>query len=216
MLQEQRRLLLSTPRWFPVAGTVLAVAGALWLLGRNRTAGVTLGMWFAVSWGTFILFYAGGYHYGASSRYGVVSCAPVAIFMGIGFAALFGVMRRQPILFYGAAACGLVNWVAAMHYVPTLSREAVEAQADVDFVTKIAPTLPGGSVVLTPDPSIWMLQGINASQYFVLNSMVHEHLRELANAVLRAASTCTGVSGTTPSRCSPRNRPGFSWKPTPP
>jgi MFS family permease len=168
-------------RWFPVAGTVLAVAGAFWLLGRNRTAGLALGTWFALSWGTFVLFYAGGYYYGASSRYGVVSCAPVAVFMGIGVAALYGLLRRQPILLYGAAACVLVNWVAAMHYVPTLSREAVEAQADVDFVAKMAPTLPGGSIVLTPDPCIWMLQGINASQFYVLDSMVHEHMRELAN-----------------------------------
>ena len=167
-------------KWFPLAGTVLAVAGALWLLGRNRTAGVALGTWFAFSWGIFVLFYAGGYYYGASSRYGVVSCAPFAIFMGIGLAALFGILRRRPILLYGAAACGLVNWVAAMHYVPTLSREAVEAQADVDFVAKVAPMLPSGSIVLTPDPCIWMLQGKNASQIFTLDLMVHQAMRELA------------------------------------
>ena len=158
-------------RWFPLAGTVLAVAGALWLLGRNRTAGLALGTWFAFSWGTFIVFYAGGYYYGASSRYGVVSCAPVAVFMGIGLAAVYGVLRRRPVFFYGLAAGGLVNWVAAMHYVPTLSREAVEAQADVNFIAEIAPTLPGGAIVLTPDPCIWMLQGINASQIFTLDSM---------------------------------------------
>ncbi|RFC48780.1 MAG: hypothetical protein DUW69_001109 [Verrucomicrobia bacterium] len=168
-------------RWFPLAGTVLAVAGALWLLGRNRTAGLALGTWFAFSWGTFIVFYAGGYYYGASSRYGVVSCAPVAVFMGIGLAAVYGVLRRRPVFFYGLAAGGLVNWVAAMHYVPTLSREAVEAQADVNFIAEIAPTLPGGAIVLTPDPCIWMLQGINASQIFTLDSMVHNHMRELAN-----------------------------------
>ena len=80
-------------KWFPVAGTVLAVAGALWLLRRNRTAGLALGVWFVLSWGIFILFYAGGYYYGASSRYAVVSCAPVAVFMGIGLA---GLCRRVP------------------------------------------------------------------------------------------------------------------------
>ena len=168
-------------KWFPVAGTVLAVAGALWLLGRNRTAGLALGTWFVFSWGIFVLFYAGGYYYGASSRYGVVSCAPVAVFMGIGLAAIFSRLRLKPIVFYGLAACGLVNWVAAMHYVPTLSREAVEAQADVDFVAKMAPTLPGGSIVLSPDPCIWMLQGVNASQIFTLDNMVHTRMRELAS-----------------------------------
>jgi hypothetical protein len=168
-------------RWFPLAGTALAVAGALWLLGRNRTAGLALGTWFALSWGTFILFYAGGYFYGASSRYGVVSCAPVAIFMGIGAAALAGLMRRRPVLLSGAAACVLINWVAAMHYVPTLSREAVEAEADVEFVAKMAPTLPGGSLVITPDPCMWMLKGVNASQFFTLQQMMHSEMRALAN-----------------------------------
>lgn len=167
--------------WFPIAGTLLAVAGALWLLGRNRTAGIALGSWFMLSWGIFVLFYAGGYYYGASSRYAVVSCAPVAVFMGIGGATLFGLLRRFPVLGGGLAACALINWVAAMHYVPTLSREAVEAQADVDFVAKMAPTLPGGAVVLSPDPCLWMLQGINSSQIFTLDEMVHTSMRELAN-----------------------------------
>lgn len=168
-------------RWFPAAGTVLAVAGALWLLGRNRTAGLALGGWFTLSWGIFIVFYAGGYYYGASSRYGVVSAAPVAIFMGIGLGALYGLLRRLPVLGWGLAACGLINWAAGMHYVPTLSREAVEAQADVDFVAKVAPTLPGGSLVLSQDPCLWMLQGINSSQFFTLDHMVHAEMRELAN-----------------------------------
>jgi len=167
--------------WFPVAGTALAVAGALWLLGRNRTAGLALGTWFAFSWGIFIIFYAGGYYYGASSRYGVVSCAPVAVLMGIGLAALYALLRRTPVLAGGLAACGLINWVAAMHYVPTLSREAIESKADVEFISRIAPTLPGGSLVLSPDPCVWLLQGVNSSQLFVLEPMVRTQLRELAN-----------------------------------
>ena len=167
--------------WFPLAGTILAAAGAIWLLGRNRTAGVALGGWFILSWGIFVIFYAGGYYYGASSRYGVVSCAPVAIFMGIGLAAICGLLRRRPVLLYTLLACGAINWAAAMHYVPTLSREAVEAQADVNFVAKVAPTLPGGSLVISPDPCLWMLQGINASQFFTVEHMVRTEMRELAN-----------------------------------
>ena len=167
--------------WFPVAGTVLAVAGALWLLIRNRTAGLAVGTWFAFSWGIFILFYAGGYYYGASSRYSVVSCAPVAVLMGIGLTGLYALLRRTPVWAGALAACGLINWAAAMHYVPTLSREAIEAKADVDFIARIAPTLPGGSIVLSPDPCAWLLQGVNSSQFFTLEQMVRTDLRELAN-----------------------------------
>ena len=168
-------------KWFPLAGTVLVISGLLWLLARNRAAGLSLGLWFALSWGIFILFYAGGYYYGASSRYAVVSCAPVAIFMGVGLAALFGALRKLPMLAFGLAGCGLINWVAVMHYVPTLSREAIEAVADVDFVAKMAHTLPDGSLVISQDPCMWLLQGTNSSQFYTVDHMVHEEMRELAN-----------------------------------
>ncbi len=167
--------------WFPVAGTVLALAGVIWLLGRNRTAGLALGLWFTLSWGIFIIFYAGGYYYGASSRYAVVSCAPVALFMGIGLAATYGLLRRLPSLFGGLAACGLINWVAALHYVPTLSREAIEAVADVDFVAETARVLPEGSLVLSSDPCVWLLEGVNSSQFFTVDTMVRTNLAELVN-----------------------------------
>jgi hypothetical protein len=168
-------------KWFPLAGTVLAVAGALWLLKRNRTAGFALGVWFILSWGVFVMFYAGGYYYGASSRYGVVSSAPVAVFMGIGLGALYARLRRVPVLCCGLAAGGLVSWAAGMHYVPTLSREAVEAQADVDFVAQVSLTLPEGSLVVSPDPCMWQLKGVNASQFYIVEHMMREELGELAN-----------------------------------
>lgn len=168
-------------QWFPLAGTVLVILGLVWLVGRNRTAGLALSTWFAMAWGTFILFYAGGYYYGASSRYAVISCAPVAIFMGIGFAALCGLLIRQRLLLAGAIACLGVNWVAAMHYVPTLSREAMEAVDDVNFVNATAKTLPSGSLVVSSDPCLWMLKGVNASQFHTVETTIRSNLGELAN-----------------------------------
>jgi hypothetical protein len=168
-------------KWFPIAGTVLALAGMVWLLRRNRTAGLAIGVWFILAWGIFILFYAGGYFYGASSRYAVISCAPVALFMGIGLAGMSGGLRRAPILLFGLAAAGLINWLAAMHYVPTPSREATEAVADERFVAQTSRTLPEGSLVISDDPCMWLLQGINASQFFAVDHMVHYEMRELVN-----------------------------------
>ena len=167
--------------WFPLAGTLLALVGIGWLLARNRTAGLAVGVWFVLSWGIFILFYAGGYQYGASSRYAVVSCAPVAILMGVGLAGLYGALRRLPLLAFGLGGCGLISWVATMHYVPTLSREAMEAVADVNFVARMSRVLPEGSLVISPDPCMWLLQGGNSSQFFIMDHMVHEEMRELAN-----------------------------------
>jgi hypothetical protein len=168
-------------QWFPVAGTLLALLGALWLLRRNRTAGVALGAWFALSWGIFVLFYAGGYYYGASSRYAVVSCAPVAIFMGIGVAGLFGRLRARPALAWAAGAALAINWAAAFHFVPTRGREAAEAVADSEFVAEASRALPDGSLVISPDPCMWLLQGRNAAQIFTLDGMIHSQLRELAS-----------------------------------
>lgn len=167
--------------WFPLAGTLLALAGIGWLLARNRTAGLAVGVWFILSWGIFVLFYAGGYHYGASSRYAVVSSAPVAIFMGVGLAGLYAALRMLPMAAFGLGGCGLISWVASMHYVPTLGREAMEAVADVNFVAKVFPTLPEGSLVISTDPCVWLLHGGNSSQFFVVDHMVHEEMRELTN-----------------------------------
>ncbi len=168
-------------RWFPLAGTALALLGALWLLKRNRTAGIALGVWFALSWGIFVTFYAGGYYYGVSSRYGVVSCAPVAIFMGIGLAALHARLPRRPLLLGALGAIAAINWAATFAFVPTRQREAAEAQEDAAFVVRGARALPDGSLVVSPDPCMWLLQGRNASQFFTIDHMLHEELRELAN-----------------------------------
>ena len=66
-------------KWFPLAGTLLALGGAGWLARHRRWFGVTALGWFLLSWGIFVLFYAGGYYYGASSRYAVISSASVAL-----------------------------------------------------------------------------------------------------------------------------------------
>ena len=167
--------------WFPIAGTCFALVAVAWLLVKNRSALLTLGVWFVLSWGIFIIFYAGSYNYGASSRYAVVSCAPMAAFMGIGAAALFGLLRRRPVVLAVVAASATINWTAAAHFVPTLSREAVEALADVDFVARVAPTLPGGALVISPDPCLWLLQSKNSTQFFTIEQMVRRNLRELTN-----------------------------------
>jgi len=75
---------------------MLACAGIGWLMLANRKIGWAAMLWFGLSWGIFVLFYAGGYYYGASSRYAVVSAAPVALLMGIGASALFALLRRNP------------------------------------------------------------------------------------------------------------------------
>jgi hypothetical protein len=166
-------------RLFPLAGTALGLIGAGWLAVRSRRFVLAAALWFVLSWGIFILFYAGGYYYGASDRYAVVSAAPVAVFVGIGAAALFTGLRRHPALLGAVGAAIVLNWASAMHFVPTPGREATEARADVDFARAMAAKLPTGSLVISPDPCLWNLLGRNASQMPTVHNMVRTEMREL-------------------------------------
>jgi len=166
-------------KWFPLAGTALALAGALWLLLCNRRLCLAIFLWFAFSWGTFVLFYAGGYYYGASSRYAVISAAPVALFMGVGASALFALLRRQPVILGLVGAIIVMNWVAAMHFVPTLGRESNEARADIVFSREVAAKLPTGSLVVSTNPCIWNMLGRNAAQMYCVESLIRTDMRNL-------------------------------------
>ncbi|MBK8477970.1 MAG: glycosyltransferase family 39 protein [Opitutaceae bacterium] len=167
--------------WFPLAGTVLALVGIGWLAVRNRLLGLAVGTWFILSWGIFVLFYAGGYHYGASSRYAVVSAAPVALLMGLGAAVLVPWARGIPAAGGMLGMVVLMNWGSTLHYVPTLSRESAEARADIDWIRETAVLLPTGSLVISPDPCVWSILGRNASQFGAVETMVRTQMQELVN-----------------------------------
>ncbi len=166
-------------KWFPLAGTVLALAGVGWLLARNRRLALGAVLWFALAWGIFVLFYAGGYYYGASSRYAVISAAPMALLMGIGAAAAYGALRRWPPALGAVAVVLALNWAAAMHFVPTLGRESNEARADIAFAQEAAAKLPMGALVISTDPCIWNVLGRNSGQLFNVEGIVRNQLREL-------------------------------------
>jgi Dolichyl-phosphate-mannose-protein mannosyltransferase len=167
-------------KWFPLAGTMLACAGIGWLMLVNRRIGWAVILWFGLSWGIFVLFYAGGYYYGASSRYAVVSAAPVALLMGVGASALFALLRRQPLLLGVLGAALAMNWVTTMHFVSTLGRESNEARADIDFAHEAATKLPRGSLVISNDPCIWNMLGRNAAQLHAVESLLRTQMREMA------------------------------------
>ncbi|MGA3008100.1 MAG: hypothetical protein ABSE59_09445 [Opitutaceae bacterium] len=168
-------------QWYPLGGTVLALAGLGWTALCQRRLVLGLALWFLLSWGIFVLFYAGGYWYGASSRYAVVSAVPVALFAGIGASALVALLRRQPVLLGLLGAALVMNWVATMHYVPTLARESNQARADIDFAHKMAPTLPTGSLVVSNDPCLWNMLGRNAAQLGTVEYQLHNNMNQLVN-----------------------------------
>ncbi len=168
-------------KWFPLGGTVLALAGLAWTALCQRRLVLGLALWFLFSWGIFVLFYAGGYWYGASTRYAVVSAVPVALFAGIGAAALFALLRRQPPVLGLFGAALVMNWVSTMHYVPTRGRESNQARADIEFVREAAARLPTGALIISTDPCVWNMLGRNAAQFDDMENEVRTDLNQLVN-----------------------------------
>lgn len=166
---------------FPLAGTALAVAGCCWLLARARSAAVVLAAWFLPAWGIFVLFYAGGYYYGASNRYAVISAAPVAIAIGVAAGVLLSWGLKRPAWLGVAAGAIALNWAASFQFVPHLGHEALEVQQEVHFVAEQARILPAGSLVVSQVPSMWMIEGRNSAAWFDVSDLAKTHLRELVN-----------------------------------
>jgi hypothetical protein len=153
---------LGDPR-FPVIVTLLALAG----LGASRASTMML-TWFAAFWGIFLFFYAGSYDYGADVRFSLMSHAPLAVLAGLGTSRIIRLFatpsgdRRLAVVLAGAALLFQFAW-----YLPTaraVGEEAWAARADVDFAREFARELPGNAVVLTHNPGMFHLWGVNAAQ----------------------------------------------------
>ncbi len=155
---------LGDPR-FPVAYTVLAVfglAGRGWLVER-----VALLVYFFAFFGIDLLFYAGSYNYGADVRYSVLTYPPIAVLGGIGAARLV----RWLSTWMGEAPARRAVTAGVLFqflwYTPTVratTEEAWAARADVAFAQAFASTLPANAYVLTQNPAMFHVWGVNAGQ----------------------------------------------------
>jgi 4-amino-4-deoxy-L-arabinose transferase-like glycosyltransferase len=152
-------------RRFPLLFTLLALVG---LGGQRfsaeRTAVVT---YFVLFFGIFLLFYAGSYDYGADVRYSLMTYPPVAALGGLGAARVVGWLER--VVPVTVARAGLVaalaiqfSWYAPL--VRATTEEAWAARADVRFARSLVPDLRGNAYVLTHNPGMFHVWGINAGQ----------------------------------------------------
>ena len=163
---------------FPAVFTLLALAG----LSASR-ATTALVVWFVAFWAVFLFFYAGSYDYGADVRFSLMSHAPLAVLAGVG---MFRLVRRLT---------GTVAVQRAVHiaiaallfqfawYLPTaraVGEEAWAARTDVEFAREMAGSLPANAVVLTHNPGMFHVWGINAAQLSIATAdpaYVHDTLR---------------------------------------
>lgn len=149
---------------FPTLYTLLAAAG---LAGRSfRRERLTLALYFVLFFGMYLLFYAGSYNYGADVRYSLMTYPPLAALGGLGAAAVLGRIGSTPDRrAVGAAAAALAAqflWYAPL--VRATTEEAWPSRADVRFARTVAPELRGNAYVLTHNPGMFHLWGVNAGQ----------------------------------------------------
>jgi hypothetical protein len=148
---------------FPAVFTLLALAGL-----RASRATTVLVAWFAAFWGVFLFFYAGSYDYGADVRFSLMSYAPLAVLVGVGTSRFihwlgsgtFPVRHVVPL----AVAALAFQFAWYLPWARAVGEEAWGARADVAFAREVARTLPANAVVLTHNPGIFQVWGINAAQ----------------------------------------------------
>jgi hypothetical protein len=155
---------LGDPR-FPLIYTLLAALG---LTGRRTGAGRgAVALYFLLFVGIAVLFYAGSYNYGADVRYSLATYPPLAILAGLGAARLLrGVMRSEPGLpaVYSLMALLAAQFIWYLPIVGSTADSAVAARADVRFARSLVPDIPDNAYVLTQNPGMFQVWGINAGQ----------------------------------------------------
>jgi 4-amino-4-deoxy-L-arabinose transferase-like glycosyltransferase len=150
---------------FPLVFTLLACLG-LSIRGFTRER-VATGVYFLVFFGIGLVFYAGSYDYGADVRYSLMTYPPIAVAAGLGAARLGSILVRGnswiPVrLLILAGLAFQFLWYAPV--VRATTDTAWAARADVRFARSFVPELPRNAYVLTHNPGMFHLWGVNAGQ----------------------------------------------------
>lgn len=154
---------------FPFVFTLLAAAGLI--RSTQVRERLCMALYFLLFFGMYLTFYAGSYNFGADVRYSVLTYPPIAVLAGLGAAAIARSLAtvpavRRPV---EAVAAGLV--LQFLWYAPQVratTEEAWTARADVRFARQLAADLKGNAYVLTHNPGMFHIWGVNAGQMSLL------------------------------------------------
>jgi Dolichyl-phosphate-mannose-protein mannosyltransferase len=147
-------------RRFPALYTVLAAWGAV---SAGRRGLVPLSA-FAGFFGVTLLFYAGSYNYGADVRYSLMTYPSLAMLAGLGAASLATSSPRSRWGHVGVVAALVAQFTWYLPATRATGEEAWAARADVTFARAMRPALGGNTYVLSHNPGMFHLWGINAGQ----------------------------------------------------
>jgi hypothetical protein len=124
-------------------------------------------LYFTLFFGIALLFYAGSYNYGADVRYSLATYPPLMILAGLGASRIVqAVGRRVPAFpsLHIMTAAFAAQFLWYLPIVRTADDGAWAARADVRFARSFVSDLPRDSYVLTQNPGMFQLWGVNAGQ----------------------------------------------------
>jgi 4-amino-4-deoxy-L-arabinose transferase-like glycosyltransferase len=150
---------------FPMTFSLLTVLG---LASRGwRRERVSMAMYFVLFFAIGLVFYAGSYNYGADVRYSLMTYPPLAVLGGLGAARLVRLISSLgtgvPVRALAVTALAFqFLWYAPL--VRATTEEGWAARADVRFARSLVSELPRNAYVLTHNPGMFHLWGVNAGQ----------------------------------------------------
>jgi len=151
-------------------------------------------LWFLLFWGIFLFFYAGSYQYGADVRFSLVSFMPLSVLAGMGGGFILEKINsgfrirdsgfinlgsgnpvpgiRHPAsynLHLGSFLIILVMLFSFVQFLPLIRREGQEAwgaRYDHKYAREFIEKIPARSIVLTQNPTMFLLWKKSAIQTF--------------------------------------------------
>jgi 4-amino-4-deoxy-L-arabinose transferase-like glycosyltransferase len=150
---------------FPIVFSLLALRG---LFGR-RLFGERLlfALYFMLFFGMYLSFYAGSYNYGADVRYSLMTFPPIVVLGGLGASRVAAWLNERPFGLTGLRVVAAALVLQFLWYAPVVratTEEAWAARADVRFAESLVPSLRGNAYVLTHNPGMFHVWGVNAGQ----------------------------------------------------
>ena len=150
---------------FPALYSLLALIGVTtWRENRGR---LTLICYFVVFFGVALVFYAGSYNYGADVRYSLATYPSLAMLGGLGAAWIARSLDRFGLGRLSIASLAGVLALQFLWYLPSIRStddEAWAARADVRFAESLVRDVPSNGYVLTQNPGMFQVWGVNAGQ----------------------------------------------------
>jgi 4-amino-4-deoxy-L-arabinose transferase-like glycosyltransferase len=174
-----------TNKAFPLVFAIFAFTGLLFYKYKDYIKEkIILLCWLLIFWGIFLFFYAGTYKHdmGLSTRFSVLSYAPISIFIGLGLAFVGNRLGRR---IKSIKLILVVLVIFSAHPFLPFARsqskgESAACRMDHFYAMKFIERLPENSIIFTHNPNMFLINQKSALQTSIetFNPGKVERLRE--------------------------------------